>query len=670
MGSVLFSRDASPSGNAPDLRPHVCLVHKDEPKVAWEPASPAAAPPELVQPTTQPATAKRKGLTLPKIGSLFGRSNKSDTTSSQGNKVAKGGTDSRTDKRTDVHVESAGATPSAAQSASTDLDEVVPSVVQTEVPEIVSDAADSKDATPCIAQSESTETMDAAETASDATETVGMTLAEIASDSTDAVEMADVDDDDDTHDFSPPAIAESPAPRGELDFSTSGVTGLVSKLEQQSTKAVTRLESCADEIQQRLVAELARLKAETHQRQNDHAADLESLAGNLSRKIIDTTADVENEIARTAGQHFDALNSHQNDGNSSLTNRQLEMVGVVEEAFAKLQDQTNTIVDSIRRAMNQLSQEELAKLESLFSESSSELAGLYPTCEKTLDAAVNGFQDKRQPAHASAKAAVDNRFTMFKRQLEEINDAGQTEIDQLKDSHANQLEREFTLSEGSMVAMRSSALQQEVLPRLKKHGEAIDTAAAELHQELSDELAQKAKDKLAEFEPLLVSWRKEIDRILSEVRASNDSMQDDARRKLQQLVERLDESVSTAIVECNKVAASTEAHLAGIDRAVRGLADRSDIEGDLALLNRRTEAWSNMEKATRNAQEEVLNAMRDHLSALDENGKHLQDDLVSTMEKGELELRRFAGQSFASIKGVVREAYQAIQNAQNEQMQI
>jgi hypothetical protein len=101
----------------------------------------------------------------------------------------------------------------------------------------------------------------------------------------------------------------------------SGVAGLVSKLEQQASKASARLETQVEDIQTRLNEELAKLlgKVNTSEKRSNKSA--EGLRLNLTTKMEGVANGVKEQIAQATAEGIENIKSHDGTGQGQLDDK-------------------------------------------------------------------------------------------------------------------------------------------------------------------------------------------------------------------------------------------------------------------------------------------------------------------------------------------------------------
>ena len=145
----------------------------------------------------------------------------------------------------------------------------------------------------------------------------------------------------------------------------SGVAGLVSKLEQQASKASNRLEGQVDEIQARLTGELTELLAKVTSAENRGVRNAQDLSAELSERLDGATAQIAEKIAVAARDGAQRVKQHDDDGGKQLGEKheylRTSLTNSFDEVRARAESIAKTFVDNLAK----LSGESSVELETL-----------------------------------------------------------------------------------------------------------------------------------------------------------------------------------------------------------------------------------------------------------------------------------------------------------------
>jgi hypothetical protein len=230
------------------------------------------------------------------------------------------------------------------------------------------------------------------------------------------------------------------------------------------------------------------------------------------------------------------------------------------------------------------------------------------------------------------------------------------------------LSKQILLAEMELARLQINSLEHTVMPKLRQHRDELRVVTTEFQTKLAEDLDQKGETKVEEFQPILEEKKDKLFDLLKDTNTVKDAIQEQLRTRLESIFVELRAFVENGLEQAQTAFKSTEEQLAEIDRSIRALADPSTIEGDVELLNERNEVLTRLDEVTESAKDDVLNTLRASVAALEERGKHLQEELISSMEEDAYQVRRASEQSLIAIREAIRDSFVAIQSAQDERM--
>jgi hypothetical protein len=448
----------------------------------------------------------------------------------------------------------------------------------------------------------------------------------------------------------------------------SGVAGLVSKLEQQASKASARLETQVDEIQNNLGDELNRLLGKVSTSEKRNAKSAEGLRINLTGQMDSVANSVKSKVADATHEGIENIKSFEGTGASQLSEKHEYLRTSLTGSFDEVKARAETVAKSFEESLNVEAKQVVSALEELRDQWRGQFAELEESYIEVLQAACDGFKDRLNGVSASATTVVSDRHNVFESQLGDLQARHLKGLEHTRTMLLSKLSRHFVVSETEMLKLQTTALEETLMPKLKQHREELRVVTTEFQHKLSQDLHEKGELKIAEFSPILEEKKEKLMELLKETTTVKDSIQEQLKTKLEAIFADLKTFVDQSIHQAQSSFSATEEQLADIDREVRALADPSTIEGDVELLNERNSVLGRLDEITETNKEHVLNTLRSNLAALEERGKSLQEELISSMEEDAYVVRRASEQALVSIREAVRDSFVAIQTAQDERM--
>lgn len=448
----------------------------------------------------------------------------------------------------------------------------------------------------------------------------------------------------------------------------SGVAGLVSKLEQQASKASTRLEQQVEEVQGRLSEELNRLLNKVSASERRSAKSAEGLRINLTGKMDSATNDVKSKVSDAAVQGTGTIRGFEQSGGAQLDEKHDYLRKSLSGSFDEVRARAETVAKNFEETIQSQAQEVNAGLDETRQQIRTQFTELLAHYDQTMQANFDAFKSRLSTVSDSITTAVKGRHSVLETQLKELRERQLAGLDQTRAMLLSKLSKQFVVAETDLVKLQASALEETVLPKLKQHREELRVVTSEFQLKLSQDLDQKSDEKIAEFQPVLEEKKEKLLELLKETTTVKDSIQEQLRSRLEEIHTELKAFVDRNIEQAKEAFKNTEEQLVEIDKAIRALADPSSIEGDTDLLDERNSVLARMDEITERAKDDVLNTLRSNVASLEEKGKHLQEELISSMEEDAYVVRRASEQALIAIREAIRDSFVAIQTAQDERM--
>lgn len=458
-----------------------------------------------------------------------------------------------------------------------------------------------------------------------------------------------------------PQLKEPPAVK-------SGVAGLVSKLEQQASKASGKLESQVDEIQNRLGDELRRLLNKVEGAEKRSVKSAEGLRINLTHRMENATSDVKTKVANSALAGADTVRERNETGNAAFEEKQSQLRASLLESFDEVKARAEAVAKTFEESIVEKSVDSEAEIEALRDSIKSQLQELQKTYEQSFQASYDHLKGRFEGINSSVVTSLEGRYDYVQSELTDLHQRCLTQLEHSKTALLRRLSREITVAQSEISKLQSVSLEENVLPQLKQHREELRVITGEFQHKLGKDLEAKADFKVAEFEPILGDKKRKLVDMFDETNKVKDSIQDQLKTGLESTFSDLKEFVQRSIEQAQTVHRQTEDQLIEIDRAVRALADPSSIEGDSELLDERNDVLDKVDEITQSTKDEVLGTLRKLLAGLEEKSKYLQEEMITSMEEDAYIVRRASEQALVAIRDAVNETFVCIQSAQDERM--
>jgi len=295
-----------------------------------------------------------------------------------------------------------------------------------------------------------------------------------------------------------------------------------------------------------------------------------------------------------------------------------------------------------------------------------EVATVY---QKELTAILDHFKERLSTHTTWVTEGLDNQYRTLDAEMQDLHHRSREQIGHLEKKLNEGLRHSLVESELGIIRVQSTALADNVIPRLREHRETLRALTAEFQKKTTEDLERKGDAKIDQFEPMTSEKKQQLNSLLGETTKIKETIEDRQRREFEDTLDSLCDYIETSVEQAKTMFRETEDRIAEIDKAVRMLADPSSIESDMELLDERNNVLVRMDESTEKYTDEVTNTLRTKVAALEERGKQLQEELISGMEEDAYMVRRSSEQALNRLKDSIKDAFSSIQAAQDAHME-
>jgi hypothetical protein len=448
----------------------------------------------------------------------------------------------------------------------------------------------------------------------------------------------------------------------------SGVAGLVSKLEQQASKASTKLEAQVEDTQTRLSGGLSHLLDKVAGSEKRSVKSTEGLRMNLTAKMEAATAEVKSKVRDSAFSGSQNINEYIDTGKNSIDEKHDYLRTSLKDSFDEVRVRAETLARSFEENSNAQSSQSLSELKQLMDDINNQFFDTLDTYTSGLQSSFDHFKARLTSGTTAITDALEAHYDSFEGETGDLHERCRERLSHIQKKSSEGLTQSLTTFELDIKRKQAVSLAEMVVPKLREYRDTLRAMTTEFQQKLAEDLESTGETKISEIEPLLAEKKAQLAELLVETTKIKDTIEERQRREFERIYKELTAFVDKSTEDAKTLFKSTEENIAEIDRAVRVLADPSSIESDMSLLEERNAVLGRMDESAEQATEEVTTALRTKVAALEERGKQLQEELISGMEEDAYIVRRASEQALNRIREAVKDSFAQIQTAQDERM--
>ena len=449
----------------------------------------------------------------------------------------------------------------------------------------------------------------------------------------------------------------------------SGVAGLVSKLEQQATKASSRLEQQLEEICDTLNAEFSTAVAQVRDSEKASVEKTNELRTGLSERLQSAMNDVRIKIGDETVVGREAIVRFVEEGKQAVDLKNTTLTESLNESFEEVRVRAEVLARSFQETSDAQRAKAMADLKQLMESLLNQFTEANEYYSFALDGIIEHVNEQVQDRSKSTAESLRANCEHLDNQLGQVYDRARKQLDHINQDVLSRLGQSIQAAELDFVTARLDAVQTQLTPQLRLHRDTLRALISEFQSKLISDLETKGAEIIEEFAPILDDKKQQITDVIGQTSKIRESVEErqrfDADRCDMDFRAFVEDSIEDAKAKFHR----TEEQIAEMDRSVRVLCDPANIEGDADLLNERESVLERMDVKTSESAQEIHESLNTSVATLEERAKQLQEELISRLEEDAYLVRKASEQALIRINTSIKEAFTSIQTAQDEQME-
>ncbi len=475
----------------------------------------------------------------------------------------------------------------------------------------------------------------------------------------------------------PPRKKRAEGPLGESRISAlkdplnvkSGVAGLVSKLEQQATKASAKLEEQLEEISESLNSAFSSAVEKVRESEKASIEKTNELRTYLTERLQQAMNDVRVDIGQKAVVGRDAIERFVEEGEEAVDEKNKSLTESLNESFEEVRVRAEVLARSFQETSDAQRAKAMADLRQLMESLLNQFTEANEYYSFALDGIIEHVNEQVQDRSKSTAESLRDNYEHLDNQLGQVYDRARKQLDHINQDVLSRLGQSIQAAELDFVTARLDAVQTQLTPQLRTHRDTLRALISEFQSKLISDLEAKAAQIIEEFAPILDDKKQQISDVIVQTSKIRESVEERQRFDADRCDMDFRAFVEDTIEDAKAKFQRTEEQISEMDRSVRVLCDPANIEGDADLLNERESVLERMDAKTSEAAQEIHESLNASVASLEERAKQLQEELISRLEEDAYLVRKSSEQALIRINTAIKDAFTSIQIAQDEQME-
>jgi hypothetical protein len=450
---------------------------------------------------------------------------------------------------------------------------------------------------------------------------------------------------------------------------SAAVGGLVAKLEQQAQRANAKLEQKLDEIQGRLQRDLTLTISKLAVKEQASLRNILSLKTVLSRRLAGTSEELKEQVGESVGTAFDTISSVSNSGATEIENLSSTLSVEVLQQFDELSTNILGLAGGFSDKCQGQHEQGLASLQEVLLLMHSRLEEVGRQHAVVLQKSYEQLEVRANELSLHSDSELSSTYERLKAELASYRQESLNRLDTLSSHLLEAINESIALSLLNIQIHAEIRGSNVLLPRLLNYKQSLSIKAEQLREKYKEEVEKLAVQKLAELKPLIAEQREQMEKAAKDARQLKSTVEVGQREEFEKMYAALSKFVDEKIVEARGMSGFSADELGKIERSVSQLSDAATIESDAELAQARKQVLTKLQSIGVQLQTNVNDSLRGQISAMEDKGRMLQEELISSMEGNAYAVRKSSEASISRVRQALEIAYQQISELQNHYLQ-
>ena len=447
------------------------------------------------------------------------------------------------------------------------------------------------------------------------------------------------------------------------------MASLMSKLEQQVSKASKKLASRAEEIEQRLNRRTETLLDEASQDDKNTEASILVLCDSLTKQFEQLSEELRLKISDAAAAGRESIKGLQGNGQEQIdetrTSRQEELL----KACKTFRSDTEALGQATEEHFHKIAKEQMEAAEALIKSVLEHLKEIAEDFESRLNQRFQRFTERM----AEESGAVINSIQRNVHSMEEeIDGSWERASEKLKSSQADfeqTIEHTLSATELSIAQGTRVLLIEQFLPRLKERKEIVLGMAAEMSTAFSEQSVSQTRSQLTGLDTSLASARQQLNTLSEECLARIDSVGRQQQAGLEDLFKDTSSFMETSTADVLGLVEKTEQQIQDVEGVCKKLAETSSLDTDPHLTDERNAAVGKVQSLKGKLKTELDKTLESTCTQLEQLGQTVQSQLNNRRLEQTQVIREASENGLNRIKEAIQEAFNSVQSAREKYME-
>jgi hypothetical protein len=447
------------------------------------------------------------------------------------------------------------------------------------------------------------------------------------------------------------------------------MASLISKLEQQVSKASKRLGSRVEDTEQRLELLLESVIEEVSQEDRDIEASMLVLCANLGKEFEHRLEELRQEINHSAGDGRQEIRNLLSLSNLEVDSRKTSIQEELESACREFRGTTEELIQESKEVLQKLLNKSLQEMEEVLKTT---LERLNSSTDEQVEKLNERFDRFRERMTEEASAVLITVERNVRSMGEEIDGSWQRASEKLRSTQSDfeqTILHAVRVAELTLSGTARTLLAEQFVPKLRERKEIVATMIAEMTKTFSENSANKTRSQIMGLGASLTSARQQLqvlsDECLTKIETIGRGQQNVLEEQFRDTAAYVEASTTNVLNRLHKA----EEQILESEAVCKKVAETFSLDADPALTEERNQAFSAVHSKRSQMKKDLETLAEQSCSRLEEAAQRAQLLANNRRTEQTQALREASEKGLNRIREAIQEAFTAIQVSRESHME-
>jgi hypothetical protein len=444
---------------------------------------------------------------------------------------------------------------------------------------------------------------------------------------------------------------------------------LMNKLEQQVAKAGKKLNSRADEIRNRLSAQVSELVNAAADVEKTSQASITTTGTAQSKRLDDVSEEVRLKISDVASNGRYTIKQLLAANQTQLEETKTSLYESLRDVCKQFRVDTETLAKDSEEELNRLVTERTEQLQALVNAICERLDDTNKSFAEKLNSRFERFTERMSEEAASVVRSLERNVRSMTEEIDGSWDRASDKLKSSKGEFEQTINHTVRTTQLGISHTTRRLLTETLVPKLRERKLGIRGVSADLNRRFGEESDGQANGQLLGLESSLGAARQQLQGLVEDCMSSIDTVGRGQQAGLEEIFKETSTHAEKATNEVTIALQKGEAQIRETELVCKRLAETSSLDNDPDLTEERNNATARVQQLRQQAMSELSSTIDSGCLRLEALSQKVHTDLSNGRLESTQLVRDAAENGLTLLRDAIQEALAAIQGARDKYME-